>query len=91
MLSGTFVTVMCLCMQQDEEELEEPGKTEDFGEGGGRTRGTRRGGTTRGRTTRRGISRYRKTDRKPRSTVRSSRGSQRLTEEGGIPLTEIQT
>ena len=79
------MTVICLCMQQDEDEIEAVGKTEEFSVGG-RTRATRRGGTTR-----RGISRYRKTDRKPRSTVRSTRGgSQRLVEEGGIPLTEVQ-
>jgi hypothetical protein len=78
---------------QDEDEVEEVGKGEGFGEKlGGRTRATRRGGAARGGTTRRGISRYRNTERKPRSTVRSTGGgSQRRVEEGGIPLTEIQT
>ena len=78
-------------MQEDEEE-EQTGKLEEYGGPGGRTRATRRaGGTTRGRTTRRGLSRLRKTERKPRSTVRSNRGSERLAEEGGIPLSEMQS
>ena len=70
--------------------MEEFGKPDEYGEGtGGRTtRPTRRVGTTRGRTTRRGLSRYRKTERKARGTTR---GSERLAEEGGIPLAEIQT
>ena len=83
----------CLFLQQDEEEVEELGEGVKFGEGAGvRTRATRRVGTTRGRTTRRGISRYRNTERKPRSTVRSNRGGATgLAEEGAIPLAEIQT
>ena len=77
---------------QEEEEEEIPGKAEEYG---GASVRTRRGGTTRsGRTTRRGISRLRKTERKPRSTVRSNRGgSQRLAEEGGgdIQMSELRS
>ena len=57
-----------------------------------------RGRTTRGQTQRRGLSKYRQTQRKPRSTIRSStrggRGGagdagQRLTDE--IQLQEVST
>lgn len=44
-------------------------------------------GSGRGRTTRRGVSRYRKTQRRPRSTQRARGGSQRLKEE--VALEEI--
>ena len=68
--------------QLEEEEEGEKG-LDEFGVS------TRRGGTTRGRTVRRGISKYRQTTRKPRSTVRSNRGgSQRLHDE--IQLQEVQ-
>ena len=70
-------------LQIDEEEEGEKG-LDDFGVT------TRRGGTTRGRTQRRGVSKYRQTTRKPRSTIRSSRGgSQRLNDE--IQLQEVAT
>ena len=77
--------------QEEFEEEEETGKPslEEYG-ASVRTRATRRGGTTRtGRTTqRRGLSRYRQTQRKPRSTIRSNRGgSQRLNDD--IQLEEI--
>lgn len=69
--------------QIDEEEEAEKG-LDDFGVS------TRRGGTTRGRTQRRGVSKYRQTTRKPRSTIRSTRGgSQRLNDE--IQLQEVST
>ena len=86
-----FVQSFCHCLQEEGDEEEDPGKGEEYG-APVRTRATRRGGTTRGggrTTTRRGLSRYRQTQRKPRSTVRSSRGSQRLNE-GGIQLEEVQ-
>lgn len=81
-----------LFLQEEEVEDEEPGKPEEYGGAPSvRTRATRRGGTTRtGRTTtRRGITRLRQTQRKSRNTVRSTHGSQRLAEEGGIALSEI--
>lgn len=57
-------------LQVDEEE-EPAGK--GFELSGRDTRGrTTRGRTTRGRTQRRGISKYRQTQRKPRSIIRSS-------------------
>lgn len=81
--------VQCTCIdwlhlvsvQVDEEEEGEKG--DDFGVS------VRRGGTTRGgRTLRRGVSKYRQTTRKSRSTVRSTRGgSQRLNDE--IQLQEV--
>lgn len=75
-------------LQVDEEE--EVGEKSGLEEYGVSTRGTRRGGTTRRGTTRRGLSRYRETQRKPRSTIRSSKrgGAQRLDED--IQLTEVQ-
>ena len=74
-------------IQVDEEE-EKP-SLEEYGVA---TKGVRRGETgriTRGgrTTTRRGLSRYRQTQRKPRSTVRSRGGSQRLHDD--IQLEEI--
>lgn len=75
---------------QVEDEAEEPaGKGFEASRGGGRGR------TTRGQTQRRGISKYRQTQRKPRSTIRSStRGrsdagdaGQRLTDD--IQLQEV--
>lgn len=76
----------CTPFQADEEE-EEPG-LEEYGAASKGARSTRRGATTRrGRSTR-GISRFRQTQRKPRSTVRSGRGgSQRLHEE--VPMSDI--
>jgi len=71
--------------QVDEEE--EVGEKPSLDEYGVSTRGTRRGGTTRGRTQRRGLSKYRQTQRKPRSTVRSSTRGQRLNED--IQLSEV--
>lgn len=70
------------------DEEEEGEKGEDFGVST-RRGGTTRGGTTRGgRTLRRGVSKYRQTTRKARSTIRSTRGgSQRLNDE--IQLQEV--
>lgn len=53
---------------------------------------SRRGRTTRGRTQRRGISKYRQTQRKPRSTIRSStHGTRAGAGDAGVGLTdEIQ-
>lgn len=80
-------------LQEEEDEDEEPGAPEEYGGAASiRTRATRRVGTTRsgGRsTTRSRIGRLRQTQRKTRSTTRST-GSQRLTEEGGgIALAEM--
>lgn len=76
---------------QVEDEEGEEGEKPSLEEYGASTRGIRKGATTRrGGTTRRGLDRYRQTQRKPRSTVRSTTGrsgSQRLNDD--IQLQEL--
>ena len=68
-------------MQVEEEEEVAAGK------GFEASRGVRGRTTRRGQTQRRGFSKYRQTERKPRSTIRSTRGGG----DAGQPLTdEIQ-
>lgn len=66
---------------QVEDEEEEKSGLDEYGVA---TRSLTRGGRT---TTRRGLSRYRQTHRRPRSTIRVNRGSQRLQDD--IQLEEI--
>ena len=89
MRSMQYLPRFFVCVQV-EEEPEAAGKGFEISRGGGRGR------TTRGQTQRRGISKYRQTQRKPRSTIRSSRhggpgdaAGQRLTDE--IQLQEVTT
>ena len=77
---------------QEEEEETAEGEKPSLEEYGISTRGTRRGATTRRGRSQRGLSRYRQTQRKPRSTVRSSGGSrhgERLTDD--IQLQEVES
>jgi hypothetical protein len=75
-------------IEEDEELLTEVSEDQPLEEEGGYSTEYRGRGRT-GRTTRvaRSISKYRQTQRRPRSTVRDRTGSQKL--KGDIPLTEI--
>ena len=76
------ITLFLIQVEEEEEVGEKP--LDEYGVSARVTRGR----TSRGRTTRRGLSRYRQTQRKPRSTVRTTRGSHRL-EDDVIQLQEI--